>query len=251
MNSVKSSGLAVSVIVPTFREALNLPELVARVDTALQKAGLTGEIIIVDDNSRDGTEEAVAELAQRHPVRLIVRTSERGLSSAVVRGCDAAAGAVLVVMDADLSHPPETIPDLVRIITSGQGDFALGSRYVPGGKTEDWTVFRWLNSKVATLLARPIVKCSDPMSGFFALAAERYRQAVDVRPFGYKIGLELMVKCDCRSVREVPILFVNRVRGESKLTFRQQVLYLRHVAHLFRFKYLGGAPRERARHAST
>lgn len=233
----------VSVIVPTFREALNVPELVRRVDQALAAAGMICEIIIVDDDSRDGTVEAVAELANRHPVRLIVRSGERGLSSAVIRGCDQALGRILVVMDADLSHPPETIPDLIRIIQDGRGDFALGSRYVSGGRTEQWTAFRWLNSKVATLLAWPVVRCSDPMSGFFALAADRYRGAAELRPYGYKIGLELMVKCGCRRVVETPITFVNRVRGESKLTFRQQLLYLRHLAALFAFKYFRASPR--------
>jgi dolichol-phosphate mannosyltransferase len=243
----QESGPVVSVIVPTFREAANLPELVRRVHEGLQRAGLTGEIIIVDDDSHDGTEESVHELATRFPVRLILRKNERGLSSAVLCGLNVAGGQVLVVMDADLSHPPETIPALVRIIREGEGDFAVGSRYTAGGRVEGWNGLRWLNSKVATILARPVTSCSDPMSGFFALAAERYRQAVGVRPRGYKIGLELMVKCGCQRVRDVPIRFVNRVRGESKLTIAQRLLYLRQLAHLLRFKYFGTARRDQLR----
>lgn len=227
----------VSVIVPTLREAPNIPELVARVHAALAADGITCEIIIVDDDSRDGTVAAVAVLEKTQPVRLIVRTNERGLSGAVIRGCEQAHGRILVVMDADLSHPPETIPELVRIIRQDRGDFALGSRYIAGGRTEQWTALRRLNSRIATMLAWPVVRCSDPMSGFFAIAADRYRSAADLRPYGYKIGLELMVKCGCRRIVEVPITFVNRTRGESKLTLKQRLLYLRHLSALFAFKY--------------
>lgn len=226
-----------SVVVPTFREAPNIPELVRRIDRALADAGMSFEIIIVDDDSRDGTEDVVRNLTHTHPLRLILRTGERGLSGAVLRGFEQARGAILVAMDADLSHPPESIPDLVRAIREDRGDFALGSRYVAGGSTQRWTMFRRLNSRIATSLARPLVRCSDPMSGFFAISAVRYRAARDVRPRGFKIGLELIVKCGCRRVVEVPITFVNRVRGESKLTFRQQFLYLRHLASLYSYRF--------------
>ncbi|MBI5865124.1 MAG: polyprenol monophosphomannose synthase [Planctomycetes bacterium] len=235
---------AVSVIVPTFREAPNLPELVDRIAAALAGAGLSGEIIIVDDDSRDGTQETADRLAARYPVQLVVRKAERGLSSAVLCGFESARGATLVVMDADLSHPPEAIPELVRIIVEGRGDFALGSRYVPGGRTEDWTPARWLNSKAATLLARPVTSCRDPMSGFFAIAASRVRRAAELRPLGYKIGLELMVKCGCRRVVEIPIVFRNRRHGESKLTIRQQFLFVRHIFQLAVFRLFGRRPPE-------
>lgn len=230
----------VTVIVPTFREAANLPELAERLDRAMRAAECTYEAIIVDDDSRDGTEEYCADLSQKYPLRLIVRQNERGLSSAVIRGCESARGRILVVMDADLSHPPETVPRLMRVIDENRGDFALGSRYVAGGRTENWTAFRWLNSKVATILAWPVVSCSDPMSGFFAISSERVRSAAGMlRPMGYKIGLEMMVKCRCQRIVELPIVFRDRTRGESKLTMRQQILYLRQLLHLLRFRMFG------------
>src|SRR3954452_2910573 len=115
----------VSVIVPTYREAANLPVLVAAVHDALTTAKTRYELIAVDDDSRDGTEQIFAELAARHPLRLIVRRGGRGLPSAVVRGMREATGRWLVVMDADLSHPPESIPALLEALRDG-ADFALG-----------------------------------------------------------------------------------------------------------------------------
>jgi dolichol-phosphate mannosyltransferase len=230
-------GLDVSVIVPTYREAANLPVLVPQVADALAAAGLRGEIVVVDDASPDDTPAVCAELARTYPLRLLVRTGERGLSSAVVHGMRQARGRVLVVMDADLSHPPEAVPGLARLVASGDADFAVGSRYVAGGKTdEDWGVYRWLNSKVATLLARPLTRVRDPMAGFFALPRGAFESAAALDPVGYKIGLELMVKCGSRRVREVPIAFRNRLHGTSKLTLREQVNYVRHLRRLYAYR---------------
>lgn len=233
----------ISVVVPTFREAKNLPVLVPAVAAAL---GTGYEVVVVDDDSNDGTEEACAQLAKEYPVRLIVRRGERGLSSAVLAGLRAAGGTHLVVMDADLSHPPDAIPALVAPLRAG-ADFVIGSRYVRGGSTEEgWGVYRWLNSKVATLLARPLARVNDPMAGFFALTRERLALAQALDPIGYKIGLELLVKCGCRRVVEVPIHFRNRLHGESKLTLKEQINYLRHLLRLYRFRFLSGSTRRRA-----
>ncbi|MCI0681478.1 MAG: glycosyltransferase family 2 protein [Gemmataceae bacterium] len=229
--------LDVSVIVPTYREAENLPVLVPRIATALQEAQLTFEIVIVDDNSPDATPRVCADLAARFPVRLETRTTERGLSSAVMHGMNVARGDVLVCMDADLSHPPEKVPELVRTLNEG-ADFVLGSRYVKGGATaEGWGLFRWLNSKVATLMAWPLTATSDPMAGFFAIGRDTFEAARNLDPIGYKIALELLVKCRCRDVREVPIHFENRLHGASKLSFQEQVNYLRHLKRLYEFKF--------------
>ena len=227
----------VSVVIPTYREAENIPQVVPHVVDALRGTGRTFEIIIVDDNSRDGTDRAVQQLAEGGlPVRLVKRTGERGLSSAVIRGFQEAAGEVLVCMDADLSHPLEAIPRLLEALADGS-DFVIGSRYVPGGSTDgSWSLFRRLNSKVATLLARPFTRARDPMSGFFALPRKVYERAAPLDPVGYKIGLELIVKCGCRRVREVPIHFSERVRGESKLDLRERLRYLLHLKRLAGFK---------------
>lgn len=241
MQTVPAQPVTVSVIVPTYCEAENLPLLAPLIDAALRESGFSGEILIVDDNSPDATAEVCSQLATKHPVRLITRLTERGLASAVVHGMRLAAGDVLVVMDADLSHPPDKIPELVRAVVAEGAEFAIGSRYVRGGSTgEDWGLFRWLNSKAATLLARPLTCARDPMAGFFALRRSTFQEAAPLDPIGYKIGLELLVKAGCRHVKEKPIAFQNRRHGDSKLTFKEQVNYLRHLARLYAFKLRGG-----------
>jgi dolichol-phosphate mannosyltransferase len=202
------SAPSTSIVVPTFREVEALPELIDRVGSVRAANGSIEELVIVDDDSRDGTEALIA--ARPEPwLKLIVRKEDRGLSQAVLAGLRAARGDLLVVMDADLSHPPEVIADMQGEILAG-ADFVVGSRYVPGGTTaDDWGFFRFLNSQIATALARPL---------------------------GYKIGLELLVRCGCENVREIPIHFANRTRGESKLTVEQQLLYVRHLIRLYRFK---------------
>jgi dolichol-phosphate mannosyltransferase len=228
----------VSVIIPTYREAENLPVLIPRLAGVLQAAGLTAEIVIVDDASDDGTEAVCRELAAVHPVRLIVRQGERGLATAVLRGLAEASGEVVVVMDADLSHPPEKVPELCRLILADQADFVIGSRYVPGGGTDEaWGWLRWLNSRVATCLAWPLTSAHDPMAGFFALGRATYETArANLDPIGYKIGLELIVKCRCRRIAEVPIAFSNRLHGKSKLDWKEQVRYLLHLRRLYAYR---------------
>jgi dolichol-phosphate mannosyltransferase len=228
----------VSVIVPTYREAENLPILVPRIAAVLDSAGLCGEIVIVDDDSPDDTAACCKELALRYPLRLLVRRGERGLSGAVLHGMRHAQGMVLVVMDADLSHPPETIPALVAAIRDQYADFAIGSRYVAGGCTDErWGVWRRLNSRAATLLATPLIRARDPLAGFFALRRSRFAAGGPFDPVGFKIGLELMVKCACKYIREVPISFRDRAHGSSKLSFREQMNYLRHLLRLYLYRW--------------
>lgn len=230
----------VSIVVPTYKEAETIPHLVQRIEK-LADTGLIVELLIVDDDSRDGTEEVVASLG-RAWVKLIVRTSDRGLSQAVAEGLRQARHEYLVVMDADLSHPPEKIPELVAALTSG-ADMVFGSRYIAGGEiAEAWSLFRWVNSKVATMLAGPFTSIKDPMAGFFALRRERFLRADQLMPVGFKIGLELLVKCRCRDVREVPIRFEERQHGLSKLNLREQLNYVRHLRLLAIYQYPHLAP---------
>ncbi|HUU85796.1 MAG TPA: polyprenol monophosphomannose synthase [Phycisphaerae bacterium] len=234
---MSSAGPSVSVVVPAYREAPNLRPLCERIFAATHRANLEAELIIVDDDSRDGSVEVVRDLASRFDVRIVVRTDQRGLASAVLRGFDEARGRVLLVMDADLQHPPEKIPELIECITSGRADFAIGSRYAGGRIERDWPLFRRLNSWVATLLARPLTTARDSMSGFFALHRDTWKRAAPLDPIGYKIGLELMVKARCRRCLEVPIVFGDRAGGQSKLNLSEQLRYLRHLARLYRFRF--------------
>ncbi len=228
----------VSVIVPTINEAENLPELLKRIDAALRPAAY--EVLIVDDNSRDNTAGVCADLSKTYPVRLLVRKEpENGLSGAVLHGMAQAHGEFLCVMDADLQHPPEKLPELLAPLRDRSADFVVGSRYVPGGSTADtWGTLRKINSRVATFLARSFAgRITDPMAGFFALRRETYAGAKQLTPLGYKIALELMCKARVTSVREIPIHFGLRQKGRSKLSLKQQFKYLEHLSRLYDFKY--------------
>ena len=227
---------SLSIIIPTYREGENIPHILARIDALRRSGNLILEVLFLDDNSGDGSVEAV-ERSGFDWARIIVRTENRGLSPAVIDGFRVARYPVLVCMDCDLSHPPEIIPQMVLALSSGQ-QFILGSRYVPGGSTDDdWGIFRWLNSRVATLLARPLTSAKDPMSGFFTLRKADFDNAKDLNPIGYKIALELIVKCGFGNVGEIPIRFTDRVYGESKLTLKQQLQYLQHLRRLYLYKF--------------
>lgn len=228
-----------SVIVPAYREAQNIEMLTRRLFSAARGAGWQVELVIVDDNSRDGTEEVVARLTGEFDVRLIVRTNERGLSSAVLEGFRQARYDNLAVMDADLQHPPEAMPQLFEKLIAGDCDFVIATRYAgSGGIAEDWPMGRRIASRLATLAALPLAKLSDPMSGCFALTRATLSRANRLDPLGYKIALELFVKCGCRRPCEVPIQFAARHAGESKAGMKEGIRYLRHLTRLYRFRLL-------------
>lgn len=230
---------SISIIVPTYKEGENLPLLMERIAAALTVTDLDWKVVIVDDNSPDQTVDVCKALAAKYPLQLIVRKHERGLASAVVAGMRAANSQYLVCIDADLSHPPEAIPEMIETLSSADCDFVIGSRYIAGGSTaDDWGLFRWLNSVVATGLAKPLTSAKDPMAGFFALRKSDFESAEQkLDPVGYKIGLELIVKCDCCKVREVPIHFADRQFGESKLSLKEQLNYLRHLSKLYAYRW--------------
>jgi dolichol-phosphate mannosyltransferase len=225
-----------SIIVPTYCEAENVLPLMARIRKTLDSQ-LDYEVLFIDDNSPDETTLRVAELQkQGAPVRIIVRQDERGLSSAILRGFHEARGDLLLCMDADLSHPPEAIPEMVKNLHQNKADMVIGSRYIAGGKTEDgWGLFRWLNSRVAGLLARPLTPVRDAMTGFFVMPKRVFDGAKDLNPIGYKFALELIIKCPCLNVQEIPIFFADRQRGESKLNLREQARYILHLKRLYDF----------------
>lgn len=230
-----------SIIVPTFREAPNIPILVREISEALATVIPDWELIVVDDNSQDGIISICESLRRQGlPLKLVVRKNKRGLATAVLEGFKEAKAPVFVVMDADLSHPPAAIPLLYQAIQN-DADFAVGSRYMAGGGTDDkWTVYRYLNSKIASLLAKPLITASDPMSGFFALPRTVWERCDHLSPVGYKIGLELIVKGKPKNLKEVPIYFRTRKLGKSKLSIKQQFLYLYHLCSLYRFKLMVG-----------
>jgi dolichol-phosphate mannosyltransferase len=227
---------AITVVVPTYREVENIPHLVSRLAAVRESAGLDLELLLMDDDSQDGSEALVTAMALPW-VRLVTRRSNRGLSYAVLEGLKLSTRERLIVMDADLSHPPEKIPELLAALEGG-AEVAVGSRFTEGGSTaDDWGLFRWLNSQVATLLALPLTTLSDPMSGFFAIRRGTLLTGRDFNPVGYKILLELIIKCGCGRVTEIPIHFENRRYGKSALTFMEQLKYIRHLRRLYMYKY--------------
>jgi dolichol-phosphate mannosyltransferase len=225
----------VTVILPTYREVENLPLIIPRIHEALKQAGISHEVLVMDDDSPDGTYDKALELSREYPVRAVRRTSNRGLSAAVLDGFREARGQVAVVMDADLSHPPEALPQLVSPVLQGRADIVVGSRHVPGGAAVDWPWFRRFVSWGASLLARPLTRMTDPTSGFMAVRLDLLDGA-PLDPVGWKIVLETVVKTGGR-LEEIPIQFRDRELGESKLTAKQQLEYLRHLVRLYRFRF--------------
>ena len=177
----------ISIVVPTFREAANLPNLVRCISDMARRNELDVELLIMDDDSRDGTEETIEEM-KKPWVQLVTRTGKRGLSAAVLEGFTVAKHNIWVVMDADLSHPPEAIPEMLDALADGN-EMAIGSRCAPGGSiAEDWSLFRWLNSRFATLMARPLTRICGPMSGFFALSRDVFARGNQSNPLVTKSG---------------------------------------------------------------
>lgn len=225
----------ISIVIPTYNEATTLPVLARRLAAALE--GRSWELIVVDDGSPDGTADVATALAPELPARVVRRPGKRGLASAVVDGFAAATGDTLVVMDADLSHPPEVVPRLVDALAHG-ADLAVGSRYVPGGGTVDWPLRRRVVSRVACLMGNALVPVRDATSGFFALR----RPVVDgvhLNPIGFKIGFEVIARGRYARATEVPYVFRDRAAGSSKFGSREILSYAVQLAQVARDRATG------------
>lgn len=226
----------ITMVIPTYNERDNIAPLIERLSHTL--AGYNYEILLVDDNSKDGTVDVAARLAEKYPVKVMVRTEERGLATAVLHGFKYAQGEIIGVMDADLQHPPEVNADLLKAIEQG-ADMAVASRYIPGGGCPNWGLARRVISKGALSLAHLFLPSTrsikDPMSGFFMFKRDGMEQSV-FKPIGYKILLEMLVAGNFRNVVEVPFIFEDRSSGRSKMKARQQIDYLKHIFSLMRRK---------------
>jgi dolichol-phosphate mannosyltransferase len=228
---------ALTIVVPTYRERENLAALARRIFAAVSPD--EAELLIVDDDSPDGTAEQAARLAGEFPIRCLVRRDQRGLATAVIAGIRAACGDVVVVMDADLSHPPERIPALVDALRDPRVQMAVGSRFVSGGKVDlYWPLHRRLISLVGRCLARPLTGVHDMASGFFAVRRRDVNPDI-LRPVGYKILLEIVVRHGWTNIVELPITFTDRAAGKTKLNLAEQGRYLRHLARLYAFVLRG------------
>ncbi len=212
-----------AIIVPTLEEVENIVPLVEQIE---QTSVPFSEIIFVDDGSTDGTREKIRALAAQHRVRLIERDgAERGLAGAILAGAQDSSANLFVVMDADLSHPPEKIATLLQPILANEADLVLGSRYIPGGATPGWPAWRRLISRVASGVAYPLTGVHDSMGGFFAIRRECLLRFAS-RAAGFKIVFETTVRGrGLLRVREIPIVFRDRQRGTSKMSLAQAIRF--------------------------
>ncbi len=221
----------VSIIIPTYNEAENIRAIVPKISEVFNKHGIDGKIIVVDDDSPDGTWKVAEELGNQYPVKSVRRQGERGLSSAVIKGFEYAEGDIIGFMDADFSHSPDQIIDLLQAFTLNNADLAIGSRYLDAGKISKWPLRRRLASWGATLLASPFTSIKDPMSGF-VFFKKGVVEGVSLNPIGFKLGLEILAKGKYKRLKEVPIVFQNRLHGESKLTGKVIIEYLKQLWQL-------------------
>jgi dolichol-phosphate mannosyltransferase len=223
-----------SIVVPTYNERDRLSDLVNSVFAAYDGAGLSAELIIVDDNSPDGTGALADELAKTHRLKVIHRTGKLGLGTAVVAGFEAAAAPIVGVVDADLSHPPTLLPRMLAIMQRESADVVIGSRYIPGGGTRNWPFGRLVLSRLACVMARPLTPVRDATSGFFLIRKDLAR-GVRIEAGGFKICLELLVRGRPASVIEVPYVFEGRTAGESKMNLKEATGYIRQLRDLKAF----------------
>lgn len=225
--------MTLSIVIPTYNEAENIPLLIDRIS----KLNLDAEIVIVDDNSPDGTADVVKELSKKYNVKLLKREGKQGLSSAVLDGIKIASNDIIAVMDADLQHPPEILPIMYEKIKNH--DLVVASRYIEGGRSKLGFV-RNIISKGATFLAHLMLpqtrKVKDPMSGYFMLRKSCLNS--NLNPVGYKILLEILTKGDYNSVVEVPYVFEPRLHGESKLGFGEILNYIKLLLKLSEYRPL-------------
>jgi dolichol-phosphate mannosyltransferase len=224
-----------ALVVPTYNERDRLPELVRAIFAAYDSAGIHGELVIVDDNSPDGTGKVADDLARDLPIRVVHRAGKLGLGTAVIEGFNAAEAQIVGVIDADLSHPPELVPRMLAVMQSEGADMVIGSRYIPGGGTANWEMSRVLMSRFACVMARGLTPVRDATSGFFLMHRDRAR-GVTISAGGFKICLELLIRSEPRLVIEVPYVFKGRTVGESKMNVKEAMGYLRQLRDLHAYR---------------
>jgi dolichol-phosphate mannosyltransferase len=225
-----------SIIVPTYNESKNIEALLGRIFSALKPNYTPYEVVVVDDNSPDGTAEIAEALKSKFDLKVVKRPRKISLASAVMNGFKVASGDVLCVIDADLSHPPEAIPQMLKEISNAE--VVIGSRCVPEGGATNWPWFRRMISAFAQNLAKPLTKVCDNTSGFFMIK-KSVLDGADINPIGFKILLEILVKGKYTKVKEVPIVFNDREGGKSKMGSKQIIEYLKQLFMLYYGKMTG------------
>jgi len=243
----------ISIIIPTYNESENILKILHSIGNILPK-NIPTQAIVVDDNSPDGTGKIVEEYLKNvkkianYTIEIIHRKTKSGLGSAILNGIQQAKGDTIVIMDSDLSHPPQIIPKLIESVKKYQYDIAVASRYIKGGKIQGWTLKRKLMSKFATLIAKKGlgIDTNDPMSGFFAFK-RNILKGLNIDAIGYKFLLEVIVKTKGVSIKEIPYTFQDRELGSSKLGIKTILDYYKSVWKLYRY----GKPLEKKEKRSS
>ncbi|HTH22540.1 MAG TPA: glycosyltransferase family 2 protein [Nitrososphaeraceae archaeon] len=249
-----SNVVTFSVVIPTYNESENILRLITEIENNLPTSHFT-EIIIVDDNSPDGTGKLVENYIQEqnaklengrdnssnsssknYRVKVVHRRAKNGLIPAILDGVKQSTGMNVLIMDADFSHPPEVIPKMMRELALNPNSIIIGSRFIEGGKVVGWPQRRKLLSRGASALARlglNVKRVKDPMSGFFALPRELI-QNISIDTKGYKILLEILVKNKEIPIREIPYTFTDRQSGKSKMNYNVIMNYAEAIWQLYR-----------------
>src|SRR5215470_142897 len=241
-----SSGSKFGLVIPTLNEAGNMAMLLNRIHHALSGTPVDYEVIVVDDDSQDGTAEAVQAYAQRNPrTRLLARKGQRGLAGAVMHGWEHTDANLLGVIDADLQHPPEVLPSLLGPTLDG-ADIAIASRYANGNGAGEWNKLRLLISRCGTWATTPLqrkdLRIKDPLSGFF-IVRRACIAGLDLQPEGFKILLEILVRGHVKNPIEVPYHFGIRHAGKSKADFKVAIAYFSLLGRLSRYALFGQGER--------
>lgn len=227
--------MIISLVIPTYNERDNIIALIESVHKVLDAATLAHEIIIVDDNSPDGTWQIAEQAAVLDPrIKVVRRGGRLGLATAAVEGWKIAQGEFLAIMDGDFQHPPGTLLSLFHALQSCGADVAIASRHIDGGGICGWSLHRYVVSWAGTLLAAwflpgILARVRDPLSGYFMFRRSAAPPLQDIAPRGYKILLELLSKGRFRLIQEVPFTFMNRTQGRSKFGLYQSYEFLLHL----------------------
>jgi dolichol-phosphate mannosyltransferase len=220
--------MQVSVIIPTYNEAKNLPLLVEEFFNTIDRNRFDIELIIVDDNSPDQTWKVAEDLAKTYPIQVIRRAGKLGLGSAVREGFSRSARPIIGVMDADLSHDPSIINTMLDELEQKGNDIVIGSRFEEGSMVEQWKWWRRVISQIGVLITYLLTGVKDPLSGFFFLR-HSVLSNVSLETTGYKILLEILVKGNYAKVKEIPFRFRIRKFSTSKLDKKEYWLFLKQI----------------------
>jgi len=209
--------------------------LVEQIFASTNQGKIDIEIIIVDDNSPDGTATLAEELSKKLPIVIVNRKTKKGLGSAIIDGIYRASSPIVCVMDADLSHPPSAIPEMYKLIEEGSAQLVVGSRRTEGGGTSEWIWYRKVVHGVARGLGSFLTPIKDITSGFF-MFERKIIDNIKLEPRSWKIGLEIMVKGKYDKALEYPIVFSERGAGKSKMGTKEVIAYLGHLLSLTFYK---------------